>query len=186
MLASLIRKGLVIRGLAPLLNGGGLIGGDDGQVSKGISGSYTVGDNGIDFYPDNTGTNPVNILPYVAGAISYTQMQGKETISGEFTGCTMAIYNDSGSTRVCHVDTAKPSSGEAPSKARWTALKGQSSFEMADELQTAGMLGKFLDNNAPDQSFATLSILGIATPVLGISSCYVTKNNNVYTVVGLP
>jgi hypothetical protein len=92
-------------------------------------------------------------------------MRGKETISGEFTGCVMAIYNDGGTTRVCHVDTAKPSSGDAPSKTRWAQIKGQAGFEMADELSTNGMLGKFLDTHAPDESFRTLSILGVATPV---------------------
>lgn len=185
MLASHIAKGTVIRGLAQLLDGGGVVGGNAGQINRGINGSYTVNGAAIDFFADATGANPVNILPYVAGAISYTQMQGKETISGEFTGCTMAIYNDSGTTRICHVDTAKPSSGDAPSKTLWGQMKSKSGFEMADELATTGMIGKFLDSNAPDSSFATLSILGIASPVVGISSFYVTKKSGVYTVVGV-
>ena len=186
MLASLIRQGVSIRGLAELLNGGGgVVGGDSGQVSRGINGSYTASGDVITFFGDTSGDHPVNILPYVAGAISYSQMRGKETISGEFTGCVMAIYNDGGTTRVCHVDTAKPSSGDAPSKTRWAQIKGQAGFEMADELSTNGMLGKFLDTHAPDESFRTLSILGVATPVIGITSYYVTRQNGVYTVVGL-
>jgi hypothetical protein len=185
MLADLIRKGVSIKGLARLLDGGGVVGGDNGQVSKGIQGSYTVKGNEITFYNDNSGDREVNILPYVAGAISYTQMQGRETISGEFTGCAMAIYNDAGSTRVCHVDTAKPSEGEAPSKTRWANMKEQSGFELAEELTTAGMLPKFLDNNTPDASFVTLSILGVATPVIGITSYYVVKTQSGYRVVGV-
>lgn len=185
MLSSLIKKGIGLKGLAQLLDGGGVVGGDSGQVSKGIKGSYTANGNEIIFFNNNSGDHEVNILPYVAGAISYTQMQGRETISGEFTGCTMAIYNDAGSTRVCHVDTAKPSSGEAPSKTRWAGIKGKSGFEIADELATTGMLGKFLDSHEPDLSYRTLSILGVATPVIGITSYYVVKSQGVYQVVGV-
>jgi hypothetical protein len=185
LLASFLRKGVTIHGLSTLLDGGGLVGGDSGQTYKGIAGSYTATGSSVTFYNDGTGDNEINILPYLAGGISYTYMQGRETVSGEFTGCTMAIYNEDGATRVCHVDTAKPSSGDAPSKARWAEIKGRKGFEMADELSTMGMLGKFLDNNAMDPSYATLSILAIASPVLGITSYYVTKSKGVYTVVGV-
>jgi hypothetical protein len=83
------------------------------------------------------------------------------------------------------VDTAKPSEGEAPSKTRWANMKEQSGFELAEELTTAGMLPKFLDNNTPDASFVTLSILGVATPVIGITSYYVVKSQGGYRVVGV-
>jgi hypothetical protein len=86
---------------------------------------------------------------------------------------------------VCHVDTAKPSAGEAPSKTRWANIKGQSGFELADELTTTGMLGKVLDNNTPDASFVTLSILGVATLVIGITSYYVVKTQSGNRVVGV-
>ena len=185
MLADLIQQGVLLRGLAHMLDGGGIVGGDQGQVSSGIPGSYTANGNEITFHGDNSGTHTVNILPYVAGAISYTQMQGRETISGEFTGCIMAIYNDGGTTRVGHVDTAKPSVGDAPSKTRWTQMTAQDGFEIADELSTMGMLGAFLDTHAPDSRYASLRILAVATPVIGITSYYVLKEQDAYRVLAV-
>jgi hypothetical protein len=123
MLANYLKKGYSLQGLSGLLDGGGVVGGDEGQKAAGIAGSYSVAGRVVSFFRDRSGDHPVNILPYVAGAISYTQMQGTETISGEFSGCTMAIYNDGGTTRVAHVDTAKNSENLAPSKERWARLK---------------------------------------------------------------
>lgn len=178
-----LREGMVIKGLARLVDGGGTVGADAGELHKGIVGSYTLDGNELTFHADDSGDKPINILPYVAGAISYTPMQGRPTISGEFTGCTMAIYNAGGETRVSHVDTAIDSSGEQPSKQRWLAMKAKG-LEIADELPTTGMLGSFLDSRPLDPSFATLSILAVASPVSGISSHYVVKKDGQYTVVG--
>lgn len=178
-----LRKGMVVKGLARLIDGGGTVGADAGELRKGIVGSYTHHGNELTFHADDSGDQPINILPYVAGAISYTPMQGRTTISGEFTGCTMAIYNAAGETRVSHVDTAVDSSGEAPSKQRWLAMKAQG-LEIADELPTTGMLGDFLDSRPLDPSFASLSILAVASPVTGISSHFVVRQNGEYTVVG--
>lgn len=46
-------------------------------------------------------------LPYIPGEINYTTSQGKDVISGPFSGCIMAAYNkkDGGGRRVCHVST---------------------------------------------------------------------------------
>src|SRR5215467_12584811 len=127
MLSAILSKGTLIKGLSQLLDGGGAVGGNRGQVSEHtVIGSYNVTGTTVHFHTKGVeGGRSVNILPYVCGAINYTEMQGRETISGEFTGCAMAIYNFNGSTRVCHVDTAKPSSGDAPSKATWAAIKDQ-------------------------------------------------------------
>ena len=179
-----LRRGTTIKGLARFLDGGGVIGNDDGQVRKGIEGSYTAHGSTVTFFADDHGEQPVNVLPYVAGAISYTPMNGLQTISGPFTGCTMAVYNHSGEARVCHVDTAEPSTGEAPSKERWTSMKRSENLEIADELATKGMIGAFLDRNEPDPSWASLSVLCVATPVVGISSHYVVKKDGDYLVVG--
>ncbi len=179
-----LRRGTTIKGLARFLDGGGVIGNDDGQVRKGIEGSYTAHGSTVTFYADDRGKQPVNVLPYVAGAISYAPMNGFQTISGPFTGCTMAVYNHSGEARVCHVDTAEPSTGEAPSKERWASMKRSGNLEIADELATKGMIGDFLDRNEPDPSLASLSILCVATPVVGISSHYVVKQDGDYLVVG--
>jgi len=189
MLANLLVNGTIIKGLAPLLDGGGVVGGDQGQVNERVvTGSYAKSGNTLEFSDSvelgvGAGVS-CNILPYVAGAINYTQMQGLETISGEFTGCTMAIYNYAGTSRVCHVDTAKTSEGDAPSKGTWEKIKKQSGFELADEVSTVGMLGRFLDSVDPDPSYARLSVLCVATPVVGISCVYVVKEGQDYRVVG--
>ena len=179
-----LRRGTTIKGLARFLDGGGVIGNDDGQVRKGMEGSYMAHGSTVTFFADDRGNQPVNVLPYVAGAISYTPMNGLQTISGPFTGCTMAVYNHSGETRVGHVDTAEPSTGEAPSKQRWASMKRSGNLELADELATKGMIGEFLDRNEPDPSLASLSVLCVATPVVGISSHYVVKKDGDYLVVG--
>jgi hypothetical protein len=54
---------------------------------------------------------------------------GKETISGEFTGCVMAIYNDGGTTRVCHVDSRQGGARDAPSKTRWAQTRARQASE---------------------------------------------------------
>ncbi|MBI2379779.1 MAG: hypothetical protein HYV16_03365 [Gammaproteobacteria bacterium] len=187
MLSSALSNGTLIKGLSRLLDGGGIVGGDRGQVSeRTVLGSYTVTGQTVSFHTEDVeGGAPVNILPYVAGAINYTEMQGRETISGEFTGCSMAIYNFNGSTRVCHVDTAKTSSGDAPSKATWAGIKGQNGFELADEKSTMGMLGDFLGGVPASElgRYANLRILCVAAPVEGITSFYVLKEGQDYRVL---
>ncbi|WP_316672649.1 hypothetical protein [Ralstonia chuxiongensis] len=178
-----LQKGMVIKGLATLLDGGGVVGADNGELHRGVSGSYTVTGNEVVFHANQSGQHKINVLPYVAGAISYARMQGQTTVSGPFTGCTMGIYNAQGETRVNHVDTAEASEGEAPSKLRWERMKRQG-LEIADELSTKGMLGHFLDSATPDPSFATLSVLAVASPVAGIRHHYVVKQDGHYLVVG--
>ncbi len=185
-LATSIRQGVQLIGLAPLLNGGGgVVGNNSGQVSQQtLIGSYDVIGATIVFYANQQGAHPVNVLPYVAGAINYTNMQGKETISGEFSGCIMSIYNFNGSTRVCHVDTAKDSFGMQPSKDFWTqTVKNDPSFELADEVSTAGMLGAYLDANGVINNAHLLCVLCVASPVLGISSFYALRQGSNYQIL---
>jgi hypothetical protein len=46
------------------------------------------------------------------------------------------------------------------------------------------MLGDFLDSRPLDPSFASLSILAVASPVAGISTHFVVRKDGEYTVVG--
>jgi len=187
MLASRISVGTKLVGLADLLDGGGIVGGDAAELDRGIRGTYRMSGTQIIFFSDETGDERVNILPYVAGAISYAVMQGRQTISGPFTGCTMAVYNNQGTTRVCHVDTAAPSTGEAPSKTRWDAMKDAPGFELADELVTKGMIGNFLDHASGNLSqYSTLCVLAVATPVQGITHYYAIRSNKDYVIVPSP
>lgn len=187
-LAKKLQKGVRIKGLAPLLRGGGVVGNDDGQVSRGVQiGSYTVSGliwKDITFYANNNGQHPVNILPYEQGAINYADMQGRETISGEFTGCTMAIYTYNGSTRVCHVDTAQDSHGTAPSKATWETVKDDPACNVITEKATNGMISAYLDTVADDKlaGYAGLSVLCVAD-VSGIHSVYVLREGDDYKVL---
>jgi hypothetical protein len=184
MLSSRISVGTTLVGLAELLDGGGLVGGDAAEIDKGIRGTYRMSGKEIIFFSDESGDERVNILPYVAGAISYALMQGRQTISGPFTGCTMAVYNSQGTTRVCHVDTAQTSTGDAPSKARWNAMKDAPGFELAEELVTKGMIGDFLDHASGNPSrFSTLCILAVATPVQGITHYYAIRSKKDYVIV---
>jgi hypothetical protein len=181
-----IRPGVSLKGLARLLDGGGCIGGDEGQVRRGIEASYSVQGSNVTFFSDRRGEHPVNVLPYVAGAISYAPMNGVETISGPFTGCTMAIYHHSGEARVGHVDTALPSTGEAPSKQRWADMKSTGAVAVAEELETRGMIGAFLDANEPEERFATLGVLAVATPVASISSHYAVREGGDFRILPAP
>lgn len=53
-------------------------------------------------------------LPYVPGAINYTESTGLDVLSAKFTGCYMIAFTDNGARRVCHVATPE-------AKAAWNA-----------------------------------------------------------------
>lgn len=44
-------------------------------------------------------------LPWVSGKINYAQMEGRDVLSGMFTGCWMTLYKQDGAMRVGHVAT---------------------------------------------------------------------------------
>lgn len=67
-------------------------------------------------------------LPFAANGINYTESQGKDVISFNFTGCIMATYTTpGGSRRVCHVSTGNGQDclGE------WARIKGASNQVLA-------------------------------------------------------
>ena len=62
-------------------------------------------------------------LPYVDGRINWTPAQGRDVLSGRFTGCIMSRYSEEGALRVAHVVT----SGDVDSdcKAQWKKHKDE-------------------------------------------------------------
>src|SRR5262249_5543515 len=61
---------------------------------------------------------------------------GGEVISGEFTGCVMATYNDGQSLYAAHVDTNKDTS----QRGNWNAQKSGPGFQVVSEVDTTGQL----------------------------------------------
>lgn len=77
-------------------------------------------------------------LPFVANGINYVESQGKDVISGKFTGCIMAAYNvKGGSRRVCHVSTGNGQD----CKSKWEEIKAASSsvteFKPSDSIDVS-------------------------------------------------
>ena len=77
-------------------------------------------------------------LPFAANGINYTSSQGRDVLSGNFTGCLMASYKVGGEVRVCHVSTG-PGQDCLPA---WAALKATAAniFEMrpSDQMNCGG------------------------------------------------
>jgi len=64
-------------------------------------------------------------LPWMEGAVNYAEQQGKDVLSGPFSGCYMIRYRHGGATwRVAHVHTP----GAIPA---WNALAAQNGFEIS-------------------------------------------------------
>lgn len=99
----------------------------------------------------NEGTNRVWLLPYKREANASAIVQGREVISGEFTGCIMSIYKSGGIKQVNHVDTEPDSDGNKPMKDAWEAQKGGDGFELINEFSTTGVIGNYLGSLAPKQ-----------------------------------
>lgn len=62
---------------------------------------------------------PIRWLPWVAGKINYAHHEGKDVLSGMFTGCWMATYKEV-SLRVAHIATQTDATD---CKAAWRAHK---------------------------------------------------------------
>ena len=77
---------------------------------------------------------PVLLLPWVGNGINYTESEGKDVLSGPFTGCIMAVYKRSGSRRVCHVATPECKDAWAKVKAETQLVK---EFKPSDHLPDA-------------------------------------------------
>ena len=61
-------------------------------------------------------------LPYAVNQINYATPQGRDVLSGVFTGCWMIRYNSGGAIRVAHVSTPNAA-------AAWNALAGQATVQ---------------------------------------------------------
>lgn len=58
-------------------------------------------------------------VPFIQNGINYTESQGKDVISFNFTGCLMAAYTKGGTRRVAHISTGQGQD----CKAAWETLK---------------------------------------------------------------
>jgi len=78
-------------------------------------------------------------LPFVPNGINFVATTGKDVISYNFTGCTMATYVHNGVRKVCHVSTGKGQD----CKAEWDRIKGESTnvkeFKPSDYIKTKGL-----------------------------------------------
>lgn len=72
----------------------------------------------------------VYFIPWSPGGINYVFSNGRDVISGPFTGCIMASYTKGGARRVCHVATPE-------CNAAWQALKAGSDFTLITEFAPA-------------------------------------------------
>lgn len=89
------------------------------------------------------GGNDFLFLPWVGDALNYVESQGKDVLSGPFTGCVMTAYTRNGSRRVGHVAT--PGCNEL-----WMAMKKEGTVKVLSEFKptdvitgaTAGTLTK--------------------------------------------
>jgi hypothetical protein len=59
-------------------------------------------------------------LPFVANGINWTATQGQDVINAKFTGCIIAVYQDGGVSKVCHISTG---ADYGDCKAEWDRLK---------------------------------------------------------------
>jgi hypothetical protein len=115
-------------------------GGNAGQVDAGMLASFTHdGHNTVTFHaPDSpTSGTPINVLPYLQGAVTYSNTNEHETISGPFTGCRFGSYVDpqSGQGRIAHVDTQTNSERMCPSLELWDSM----SQAGKQQVNTSGM-----------------------------------------------
>lgn len=79
-------------------------------------------------------------LPWVGGKINYANLEGKDVLSGMFTGCWMAVYKES-NLRVCHIATQTDATDCKKAWREHTALKSVS--EVKEFLPNRGLAGTF-------------------------------------------
>ncbi len=179
-LSELIRQGAKLSGLAPLLNSG----------KPASDGSWSNAGNELTFYPDNTGTNPVVLLPYREGMNASTPMGGREVISGPFDGCVMGIYRTAGGPiQVNHVDTSLRDN-KRQCKEDWKNQKGAAGFDLLCEFSTQGLIADFLsvqDAKAKEDIYsAGNKFVGVcvADPTTNtVTFGLALKEGNLYTIV---
>jgi hypothetical protein len=72
-------------------------------------------------------------LPYAVNQINYATSQGKDVLSGVFTGCWMIRYTNNGSVRVAHVSTPNAS-------AAWNALAATNAIQIQQGFKPSDFL----------------------------------------------
>lgn len=68
-------------------------------------------------------------LPWVPGKINYANHEGKDVLSGMFTGCWMAVYTES-NVRVAHIATQ---TDDTDCKAAWRTQRALSTVSQVEE-----------------------------------------------------
>lgn len=86
-------------------------------------------------------------LPWVNGKINYANLEGKDVLSGMFTGCWMALYKEDGNFRVCHIATTTDATD---CKATWRKHKTLPNVSSVKEFK-------------PDSGLASARNLGLVT-----------------------
>ena len=85
---------------------------------------------------------PYRHLPFVPNGINWVVQGGQDVVSYNFSGCIMAVFNDGGIVKVCHVSTG----ANQDCKAAWAIVKARSKnvfeFKPSDFIETGG--GAFL------------------------------------------
>jgi len=84
-----------------------MLGGTGGLCAIGVTTNYAT-------------TGAYKYLPFVANGINCTTMDGIDVVSGNFTGCIMAVFTDSGVRKICHISTGTEF-GDC--KSVWNAIK---------------------------------------------------------------
>ncbi len=109
-----------------------------GEVSYGIR-SYTCGAaaalkrfhaSHIALTDGGAGADSFIFLPWVEDAVNYVESQGRDVLSGPFTGCIMAAYMRNGSRRIGHVSTPG-------CNALWAGMKNESEVSVQAEFKPA-------------------------------------------------
>jgi hypothetical protein len=140
MLSNHLTIGTKILGLSALINSG----------RPGFDGCYRIVSIGstkaLEFFDRAPGSGEcaVKILPYRPGKVASQPIAGGDVISGEFTGCVMATYNDGQALFAAHVDTNKDTS----QRDAWNTQKGGSGMQVVSEVDTTGKLQQEHGNGA--------------------------------------
>jgi hypothetical protein len=87
------------------------------------------------------GASPLSFLylPFALNGINSVVPQGRDVLSGKFSGCIMASYNTGGQSRVCHVSTGAGQDCKDAWRQIMTGATNVFQFKPADHIETGGM-----------------------------------------------
>lgn len=140
MLSRRLQPNTRLIGLSELVNSGRP--GFDGRYRVVPVGSvmaiefFDAATRGADATTDPVPLLHIRILPYRTQMINEIPMEGKEVISGPFTGCVMSLYNRGGVRTVGHVDT----NPDTTQRAAYSALQSAGTLDLISEYDTTGKL----------------------------------------------